>query len=398
MRRIVTPFLEKNAYLIVFLAVLGSFGSMVNDLYLPALPQMVRDFHTSRSTVQLGLSFGMIGLGLGELYWGPLSDKIGRKPVFYLSIGLLFFSAIVCIFSPDMIFFLICRLFQGIGGSGAIMLARTIPADKYTGKDLAAIMAFTGSINGVAPVGGPLIGGFMADALGWRGIFCVLAGFGVAIILLGWRIPESLPVGRRKKGSFISILREYLPLLRNKRFMGYVWLKGAALGALFAYISAGPFIYEERYGFSAAAFGLIFGANSAAIMIGSFASIKFGAMKRAAFIGSAGMPLFAIAAGIVMPLVDNFWMFEALIVPMLFCSGLIFASSNTLAMEEGRSAAGAASAIVGLSGYAFGCVVSPLVGLGNILISTSIVMSICGLIALYYGWRAHKLPEMKIQP
>lgn len=398
MRKLITPFILHSAYLIVFLACLGSFGSMVNDLYLPTLPQMRNDFHTSASVVQLGLSFGMLGLGLGELYWGPLSDKIGRKPVFYMSIGLLMLSAVVCVFSPDMAFFLVCRFFQGVGGSGAIMLARSIPADKYTGHQLAAIMAFTGSINGVAPVGGPLFGGFMADAIGWRGIFLVLALAGLGIILLGLRVPESLPKDRRHKGSFLSSLSEYKPLLRNRRFMGYVLLKGAALGALFAYISAGPFIYEDRYGFSASAFGLIFGGNSAAIMIGSFISIKFPAMKRASFLGSAGMAIFAIASGIVISFIDNFWVFEALIVPLLFCSGMVFASSNTLAMEEGHNAAGSASAIVGLSGYAFGCVVSPLVGLGDILLSTSLVMSICGLIAFYFGWKAHKLPAMKVQP
>lgn len=387
-----------SVFLLCYLAALGAFGSFVNDLYLPTLPQMRSDFQVSRSVVQLGLSFGMIGLGLGELYWGPLSDKIGRKPVLYMSLALFMVAAAISVFSPGITFFLVCRLFQGLGGSGAILLSRTIPTDRFSGRNLARIMALVGAINGIAPVGGPLLGGLMADTIGWRGVFCVLTGIGALMILLGLRVPETLPKAERKTGSMSALMREYKPLLHNRKFMVHVLLKGSALGALFSYISAGPFIFEEHYGFSASAFGLIFGGNALAIVLGSVVTMKFPTMKQAAVIGSAGMTLFALAEGVVISLVDNYWVFEGIILPMLFCSGIVFASSNTLAMNEGREVAGSASAILGLSGYFFGCIVSPLVGLGDILVSTSICLSICALIAFYYGWQSYKLPAMKIQP
>lgn len=389
---------RSHIFFLCYLAALGAFGSLVNDLYLPTLPQMRADFHTSRSVVQLGLSFGMAGLGAGELFWGPLSDKTGRKPVLYMSLALFVIAAAISVFSPSITFFLICRLFQGLGGSGAILLARTIPTDDYKGRQLAKIMALVGAINGIAPVAGPLLGGVMAQTLGWRGVFATLAGLGLVMIWAGLRLPESLPKAMRKHGSLPELMREYIPLLHDRPFMIHVLLKGAALGALFCYISAGPFIVEEHYGYTPFQFGLIFGGNALAIVLGSVVCLRFPTMKRAAVTGTAGMTIFALAEGVAIYFVDSFWVFEGLILPMLFCSGLVFASANTLAMNEGRRAAGSASAILGLSGYVFGMTVAPLVGLGDILLSTSIALSICALISLYYGWLSWKMPAMKIQP
>lgn len=390
--------LHHSLFMLCYIAALGAFGSLVNDLYLPTLPQMRADFHTSASVIQLGLSFGMAGLGLGELYWGPLSDKIGRKPVLYMSLALFMLAAAVSVFSPSIAFFLACRFVQGLGGSGAILLSRTIPTDSYHGKALAQIMALVGAINGIAPVAGPLLGGFMADTIGWRGVFIFLALLGASMILLGRRIPETLPPDRRKKGGLLAAMREYPALCRNRHFMIHILLKGAALGALFSYISAGPFIIEEHFGFSPSAFGMIFGANAIAIVLGSMLSIRFKTMKKAAVLGAAGMTAFAVAEGVAIYFIDNFAVFESLIVPMLFCSGMVFSSSNTLAMNEGAKMAGSASALLGLSGYVFGCIVSPLVGLGDILLSTSIALTICALLTLLFGWLSFRLPAMPVQP
>lgn len=391
-------FRKHHVFILCYLAALGAFGSFVNDLYLPTLPQMCRDFHSSRPVVQLGLSFVMIGLGFGELFWGPMSDKNGRKPVLYRSLGLFFIASLASVFSPTITFFLGCRLFQGLGAAGAILLSRAIPADAFQGRELAKIMAVVGAINGIAPVSGPLAGGFLASAIGWRGIFMVLTILGAVMLLLGRCLPESLPPDRRKKGSFWQIAREFAPLLRNRPFMTHVILKGASLGALFSYISAGPFIVEEHYGFSPWQFGIIFGCNALAVVAGSMVCLKFKTMKAAAVCGSAGMALFAVSEGIAIYFIDNFWLFEGLIVPMLFFSGIVFAASNTLAMNEGDCEAGSASAILGLSGYVFGFVVSPLVGLGDVLLSSSLALIACALITFYFGWISWKLPAMRVQP
>ncbi len=175
-------------------------------------------------------------------------------------------------------------------------------------------------------------------------------------------------------------------------------LKSAALGTLFSYISAGPFIIEEHYGYTAREFGLIFGGNAISVVIGAITALKFRTMKSAAVSGALGMTTFAVAESVAIYFFDNFWLFESLIIPMLFCAGMIFSSANTLAMNEGALEAGSASAILGLGGYVFGCIVSPLVGLGDILLSTSLALVICALIALWYGYQSYKMAAMKIQP
>lgn len=387
-----------SLFFICYLAALGAFASLVNDLYLPTLPQMRIDFHSSRSAVQLGLSFGMIGLGIGELFWGPLSDKMGRKPILFMSLAIFIVASAASIFSPNLAFFNCCRLFQGLGASGGVLLAKAMPADVCQGLQLARLMALIGAINGIAPVASPLFGGLMATSIGWKGIFIVLTAIGLVIFALGSFLKESLPPAQRSKASFFKLFEEFGPLLRNKPFMIHVMLKSAALGVLFSYISAGPFIIQEHFGFSAMEFGLIFGANAVAIVVGSLVCVHFKTMKKAAVTGAAGMVSFAVLEALTIFVADSIWLFEGLIVPMLFFSGIVFASSNTLAMTEGHVSDGSAAAILGLGGYVFGCVVSPLVGMGNILISTSLALLICALISLFYAWRSYKLPALTVQP
>lgn len=385
-------------FLLCFLAAMSAFPSLVNDLYLPTFPAMRAEFHTSRSVVQLGLSFVMVGLGLGGLFWGPMSDKMGRKPVLFISLIMFIIFSGLSVISPNISFFLGCRLFQGLGASGAVMLSKTIPADMYTGRQLARMMSTVGAINGIAPVSGPLLGGFMAHAIGWRGIFIVLTLIGAAMLCLTFFFRESLPPAKRDRGPWRALLDEYLPLLKNRPFMIHVILKSAALGVLFCYISSGPFIIQDRYGFDALQFGLIFGVNALAVVFGATISVRFRTMKKAAITGAAGMVVFACLEAFAISFLDSIWVFEGLIVPMLFFAGIVFAASNTLAMIEGHLAAGAASAILGLGGYVFGFIVSPLVGLGDIQRSTSIGMTVCALICLLYGWFAYKLPASRIQP
>lgn len=154
-------------FLVLYLAGLSAFGSFVNDMFTPALPEMSRYFHCAVPVVQLGLTMGMIGLGIGQLVLGPVSFKYGRKPVLVFSVVLFIVAAVASIFSPTIHVFLLCRLFQGIGGSGGYFLARTIPADVYGGRQLAKCMAVMGAINGFAPACAPVVGGLVAEHLGW---------------------------------------------------------------------------------------------------------------------------------------------------------------------------------------------------------------------------------------
>lgn len=380
------------AFLILYLVLLSAFGSFVNDMYLPTLPEMVRSFHTNTSTVQLGLTFGMIGLGFGELILGPLSDRFGRKPILVCALIVFCIGAACSVWSKTIHVFIWWRLVQGIGASGGYFLARTIPADLYQGKALAKVMALVGAINGFAPASAPVIGGLVARSIGWQGIFWILFGFSAMLLILSPALKESLPKSRRVTGHFGTAFHNYVVLARNKHFLIHVMLKGAALGVLFAYISSAPFIIQDHYGFTQLQFGMFMGFNAIFVAFGSMVALRFHPLKKAAVIAGRCLILVAAAQFACFYLVDNVWVYEALNVPMLFCLGMLFTVGNTLAMNEGRECAGDASALIGLAGYIFGAVVSPLVGLGNILHSTAIAIAVLAIITLFFARQSRELP------
>lgn len=380
------------AFLIIYLVLLSAFGSFVNDMYLPTLPDMVRSFHTTRSTVQLGLTFGMIGLGFGELILGPLSDRFGRKPILIGALIVFAIGAMCSVWSKTIHVFLWWRLVQGLGASGGYFLARTIPADLYKGRALAKVMALVGAINGFAPASAPVIGGLVARSVGWQGIFWILFGFSCILLLLTPAFKESLPKSRRVTGHFGAAFKNYAVLSHNKHFVIHVMLKGAALGVLFAYISSAPFIIQDHYGFSQLQFGLFMGFNALFVAAGATVALHFKPLKRAAVVAGRSLVVVAIAQFICFYTVDNIWVYEALNLPMLFCLGMLFTVGNTLAMNEGRDCAGDASALIGLMGYVFGATVSPLVGLGNQLHSTGITILILSLLVLLFTRMTRVLP------
>lgn len=380
-------------FLVAYLVAVSALGSFVNDMYTPALPAMCRFFGCSVPMVQMGLTMGMIGLAVGQLILGPLSDHIGRKPVLIGAISLFVVASVVSIFSPTIHFFITCRLFQGLGAAGGYFLARTIPADIYSGRALAKLMAIVGAINGVAPASAPVIGGFTADAFGWKGIFVVLALFALLILGLSPWVKESLAPDRRSKGGMRQILLGYKGLLTNRSFMVHVWLKGTALGVLFAYISSSPFIMEGgRYGLSQTSYGCFIGVNAVFMAIGSMMALRFRVLKRAAVVGAWILAAGVAAQTFCLLTLDSFWAYEICNVVMLFPLGMIFAAANTLAMNEGRHNAGEASSVLGIAGYIVGAIVSPLVGMGDILHSTAYVFVALALLVLMFASLTRRIP------
>lgn len=384
-------------FLVIYLAGLSAFGSFVNDMYLPSLPSMMHFFHCSVPVVQLGLTMGMIGLAIGQFIMGPLSDKFGRKPLLIYSLIAFCIASVVSIFSPTIHFFLACRLFQGLGASGGYFLARSIPADFYSGRMLAKTMAIIGAINGIAPASAPVVGGIVSDHYTWKGVFVFLTLFGIILLCFSPKLKESLTPDRRYQGSVWQSFGNYRLLLRNKAFMIHVLLKGTALGLMFAYVSSGPFIFETHFGKSQTLFGCFMGANALLVAAGSMLALKFHPLKRAALIGAIGL----IASTVVEIYMlychaGSLWCYEITLLPMLFFLGMIFTVSNTLAMNEGRSTAGDASAVLGITGYIFGAAVSPIVGIGDILHSTACAYGVLAFLVMIFAWLSMRLaPDLQ---
>lgn len=386
-------------FLVAYLVGLSAFGSFVNDMYLPTLPEMTRYFGCSVSVVQLGLTMGMIGLGVGQLLMGPISDKYGRKPVLITTLLIFIVGAVVSVFSPTIHFFLVCRLVQGIGASGGYFLARTIPADIYSGRPLAKMMALIGAINGFAPASAPVLGGLLASTDGWKGIFYVLAGFAALLLCVAIPLKESLQPQNRFQGELIDAFKEYAVLIRNRRFMTHALLKGSALGVLFAYCSSAPFIMQDHFGWSELHFGLFMGFNALFVAIGAMMALKFTILKKAAYMGAWMLMISATVQAAVLFLLNDFWAYELMMLPMVFSMGMIFTVGNTLAMNEGRDNAGGASALLGITGYVFGAIVAPLVGLGNIMHSTAIAFLVLAALTLLFAYFSERLaPDPNMLP
>ena len=407
---------NNRTFILIFLGMLTAFGPFVTDMYLPTLPSMADYFSTSASMVQLGLTASMIGLALGQLVFGPLSDRYGRKKPLVTAMVLFLVATIGCIRCTDISQFIILRLVQGMAGAGGIVIARSVASDMYTGRELAMMLAVIGAINGVAPVTAPVIGGALSGAAGWHGIFWCLFGIGVVLFAgsLHFRethLPETrlqqtgteaASVKQAGKGQdarafqngFRQFMEGFKVLFKNRLYMCYTMQFAFAQGVLFTNIASAPFIMQQHYGFSPLMFSICFGLNALAIAITAALSVRFKTMQGALMTGNCGMAVISIILCAAMCLGCSFWLYEILLLCLLTMLGLTFTSSNTLAMDAGREHAGAASALLGAFGFAAGGLVSPLTGLGDIMVSSgmlfvagSVLSSVCAIAALRYSGR-----------
>ena len=342
---------NSKVFILVLLGMLTAFGPFVTDMYLPSLPMMGEYFGATSSQVQLGLTTSMIGLAAGQVLFGPLSDRYGRRRPLIASMWLFLLSTAMCIMAGDIFQFVAFRLLQGIAGAGSIVISRSVATDKFSGRDLAKMLAVIGAINGVAPVIAPVVGGVFTGIVGWRGIFGILLGLGVVLLAGCLHLHETLPPAGRSSAGWGKTLRGFGTVLRDRQYVYYVMQFAFAQGVLFAYIASSPFIIQEHYGYSPLAFSICFAVNAISIGIGAAMS--------------------AMMAGC------GFWTYEALMFCLLFGMGMTFTSTTALAMEAQRANAGTASALLGALGFAAGGIVSPLVGIGDIMHSTGIIFVIC---------------------
>lgn len=274
------------------------------------------------------------------------------------------------------------RLFQGIGAAGGIVISRSVATDRYRGKELVKVLAVIGVINGIAPVAAPVLGGVLTDAVGWRGIFVILLAIGVILLGGSMLFRESLPPHRRAGQNLLRTFGNFGTILRNKRFILYVLQLGFAQGILFSNIASSPFIIQEHYGFSALAFSIVFAVNSLAFMAAAPLSLRFRRPQDGIMASCIGMCVLSVAELAALWCGCGFWVYEGILFLLLFTMALTFTLSTTLAMESERRYAGSASAILGAVCFAFGGIVSPIVGTGDILKTTGIVFVVCAAASL----------------
>ena len=382
---------NSKLFLGLLLGVLSAFGPFVVDLYLPSLPQLASFFETSASMTQLTLTTAMIGLAVGQLLLGPLSDKFGRKIPLIISLVIYIISTVLIVYAPNIESMIVLRVIQGLSSAGSVVISRAVATDLYRGREMTRFFGLLMTINGIAPIISPILGSLLLEYISWKGVFVFLALIGVIVLLFCFRLKESLSIENRLQGSIFATFSTFGVIIKNRLFMSYVGIESFLLGAMFAYIAASPFILQSFYGLSAFIFSLCFGANGAALVIGANIGGKLPNRQALAI----GVLAFVVAAlyTIAVLIIQPHWLFvEIGFFAMLLLMGITFPAISTLAMESERQYAGSASALLGFAPFFLGGIVSPLVGIGNIFYSTALVILACGVLGLAIYWSIrHKI-------
>ena len=383
---------NSKLFLVLLLGVLSAFGPFVVDLYLPSLPQLASFFETSASMTQLTLTTAMIGLAVGQLLLGPLSDKFGRKIPLIISLVIYIISTVLIVYAPNIESMIVLRVIQGLSSAGSVVISRAVATDLYRGREMTRFFGLLMTINGIAPIISPILGSLLLEYISWKGVFVFLALIGVIVLLFCFRLKESLSIENRLQGSIFATFSTFGVIIKNRLFMSYVGIESFLLGAMFAYIAASPFILQSFYGLSAFIFSLCFGANGAALVIGANIGGKLPNRQALAI----GVLAFVVAAlyTIAVLIIQPHWLFvEIGFFAMLLLMGITFPAISTLAMESERQYAGSASALLGFAPFFLGGIVSPLVGIGNIFYSTALVILACGVLGLAIYWSIRHKPR-----
>ncbi|MGX2997563.1 multidrug effflux MFS transporter [Streptomyces sp. JNUCC 64] len=384
---------RRTGFLVVLvLGGLTALPPLSMDMYLPALPQVTGVLGASAATVQLTLTACLAGMALGQLVVGPMSDKWGRRRPLMIGMLVYVLATAACAVAPTVETLIVFRLVQGLAGSAGIVIARAVVRDLYEGVAMARFFSTLMLISGVAPIIGPVIGAQVMRFTDWRGVFWVLAVVGVLLTLLvRFRLPETLEPARRHGGGVLAALRTMRGLLADKPFAGHTLAGGFSFAALFAYVSASPFVVQEIYGASPQTFSLLFGLNSVGLVI-------MGQINGRLLVGrvsldrvlTAGLTVIALAA-LALLLITAGVFGETGLVPvatalfvLMSAMGLVLPNTNTLALQRAGHAAGSASALIGTSSFLIGAIASPLVGIAgeDTAVPLAVVQLVAGLAAI----------------
>ena len=371
---------------VVVLGLLSAIGPLCTDFYLPALPEITEQLSATGTQTQLSLTAALIGLGLGQMFFGPLSDRIGRRKPLALSLLLFIFSSAMCAVTQDIHLLIAWRFLQGFAGAGGSVLSRSIARDRYQGTLLTQFFALLMTVNGIAPVLSPVLGGYIITAFDWRILFWTMAAIGVVLLVLSLTVlHETLPA----KSASTAPQPKGTPVLKNRRFMRYCLIQTFMMAGLFSYIGSSSFVIQSEYGMSAMQFSLLFGLNGIGLIIAALIFSKLARHVAAETLLRRGLLLAVLCAAVTL-------LFAWSQQPILALVGLFFTVSfmsgiSTVSGAEAMSAvssaqSGTASALMGTLMFVCGGIAAPLSGLGGeSMLKMSLAMTISYAIALFFG-------------
>lgn len=371
----------------ISLGLLAALGPLCIDLYLPALPELATDLNTPTSTAQLSLTAGLLGLGFGQLLFGPLSDKMGRLRPLTLSLVMLIIASVGCAWSQTIHQLLLARLFEGLAGAGGAVLSRAIARDMYSGHDLTRFFAMLMLVNGLAPIVAPVMGGALMAFLDWRGLFMVLALIPLLLlIMVRTQLHETLPPEHRSQGSLFSAWAALGSVVTHRAFMGFCLTQGFMMSGMFAYIGASPFVLQQIYGLSPQAFSLCFALNGLGLIIASQTSARLCPLWGEYRVLKGGLTLAFIASGSLVLTGLSGAALPLVLVALFFTvasNGVISVTASSLAMQSQGKRAGSASAVIGVTMFTLGAISVPVTGLGGTSVLTmTLTIFGCYLLAI----------------
>ncbi|MDQ1044934.1 multidrug effflux MFS transporter [Streptomyces sp. V4I2] len=343
------------------------------DMYLPALPEVTRSLNAPAATVQLTLTACLLGMALGQLVVGPMSDRWGRRRPLLAGLAVYVVATALCALAPTVELLVVFRLAQGLAGAAGIVIARAVVRDLHDGMAMARFFSTLMLISGVAPIVAPLIGGQILRVTDWRGVFVVLTVVGALLAVIVWaKLPETLAPDERHSGGVGEALRAMRGLLADRGFSGYMLTGGFAFAALFAYIAASPFVIQEIHGASPQTFSLLFGVNSVGLVI-------VGQINGKVLVGRVSLDRVLAAGLLIVILAATALLLMALgvfgevglapvaaaLFVLMSAMGVTLPNTQALALMRVKHAAGSASALLGTSSFLIGAIASPLVGIAG---------------------------------
>ena len=384
--KIIHPERQTLSILVVILASLTAFAPLSIDMYLPSFPQLAADFGASAARIEMSLATFFLGLALGQLFYGTVTDRLGRKTPMYVGLTIYWLASIACAFAPTAETLIALRFFQALGACGGIVIARAAVRDLFDRAESARVFSLLMLVMGAAPILAPLVGGYVALFFGWRAIFLVVAGFSAVCLLAVFKfLPETRePNPDVKLGQTLGI---YWRIAKDREFLGFTLAGGFAQAGMFAYITGSPFVFIELFGIPAERYGWVFGLNALGLIALSQLNGRLlkrfdpTSILRACLLATAVFSLLLILAGLFQL---GFWSVSVPLFLYVASLGMIFPNATAGALSQhSAKAGGAASALIGTLQYALAAIASSLVSRfndGTTLPMTALV-GVCGIAA-----------------
>ena len=377
--------------LVVILGGLAAFAPLSFDMYLPAFPELATDFGTSASAIQLTLTSCLVGVAMGQLVFGSLSDARGRRGPLLVGLVVYTVASALCALAPDALTLAGLRFVQGFAAGAAVVASRAVVRDLHSGTAAARFFSSLMLVNGLAPVLAPSIGSAVLEVTTWEGIFLVLAATGVLLVgAVALGLPETLPRERRREAGLRRVLAGFGEPLRDRWFVGHALALGLAVSGVFAYIAGSSFVLQDVYGLSPRQFGLVFGVNGFGILVCGQLNRLLLRWTEPRRILLAGLGACAVAGvGVLAAIAADAPL--GLVLAPLFVGvatiGFVMPNATALALTNHPHVAGSASALIGTTQFAIAAVVAPLVGIAgrDTALPLGIALAVLGTAALVTG-------------